>query len=231
MSKRRRKRRQRNRDAAGKPGGDDGTTSPSAATKSATSTIVPWRERIRGLIDGLRAYARDHHGAALEQLLKKAFGNPPAIEHPADAERLVDDFVTTPGSGGGGRSILRAFCEDAPGIDAEDREQALRWEQERRRGVFLVQRCFPDHIELWDPLEGAGLTLALLDRMPAGRAAEIRRGTVATTTFLPYGARLVAVGLLELYADHEAMKMFREQVVDSGRPWHDAPPPAPKPSN
>lgn len=244
MSKRRRKRNKRPSPAAARmrtgqaqapSAGGQGAPTATEAAPAATDTpaargrapLVPWRAKVRELLDGMRGFARQQHGKGLETLLKAEFGDPPEAGHEADLERFVDDMITTRGSAGDGRSISSAYAEANADLEPLDRDQVRRWESERRRGVFLVQRCFQDRIEAFDPIEGAALTLHLLDRLPAGRAAEIRTGAVLTTTYLPYVARLVATGLLELFADPEALAMFREQVQQSGATWHEAPPPAP----
>lgn len=236
MSKRRRKRRKRQQTAArGRAASASATGAATAATPDAEpparrkAPIVAWRASVRGLLDGARAYARNRHGEAVDAVLTAQFGDPPAPEHPADLERVLDDLICTPGTAGDGRSITAAYAEAATDLPELDREQLRRWERERRRGVFLVQRCFADRIEAWDPLEGAGLTLSLLDRLAPGRAAEVGSGTVITATFVPYVARLVAVGLVEMFAETEALALFREQVRASGAAWHDPPPPAPRP--
>jgi hypothetical protein len=258
MSKRRRKRRRTSSQPGGTPRKGSGqvstegaakaaagaakarSTAPAAAgvatkaspeSKDATRTpIVPWRDRVRRLRDQLRAFARNHYGAVLDTALIERFGNPPRAEHPADLERVEEDLVCTPGSAGDARSILRVFADDGAELVEAERLELLRWEQGRSRGVFLVQRAAADRIEVWDPLEGAGLTLHLLDRLPKARADALSRGSVLTTTFLPFAARVVAVGYLELFEDPRARELFREQVRAGGRNWHDAPPPAPKPT-
>ncbi len=207
------------------PGGTDTKRTP----------IVPWRDRVRRLRDQLRAFARNHYAPVLDAALVERFGNPPRAEHPADLERVEEDLVCTPGSAGDARSILRVYADDGAQLEQtplEDSERAelLRWEQGRSRGVFLVQRAAPDRIEVWDPLEGAGLTLHLLDRLAKARADALSRGSVLTTTFLPFAARVVAVGYLELFEDPRAKELFRQQVRAGGRGWQEAPPPAPKPT-
>ena len=225
-----------------RPGADTGagTTASSSqapvATKAAPeiakskrTPIVPWRDRVRRLRDQLRAFARNHYAAVLDSALIERFGNPPKAEHPADLGRVEEDLVCTPGSAGDARSILRVFADDGAQLEDTERAELLRWEQGRSRGVFLVQRASQDRIEVWDPLEGAGLTLHLLDRLSTARADALPRGSVLTTTFLPFAARVVAVGYLELFEDPRAKELFKEQVRSGGRSWHEAPPPAPKP--
>ncbi|MDJ0975419.1 MAG: hypothetical protein QNJ98_13220 [Planctomycetota bacterium] len=232
MSKRRRKRRKRQQAAArGKTTAASTATAPEtteAGPPARKEPIVAWRTAVRRLLDEVRAFAQNRHGEAVDQVLRAHFGDPPEPEHPADLERALDDLIATPGTAGDGRSIAAAYAEAAEDLADLDREQLRRWERERRRGVFLTQNCFADRIEAWDPLEGAGLTLSLLDRLPPARAAEIRPGTVITAVYVPYVARLVAIGLVEMFGDPQAMAMFREQVEASGSTWHDAPPTAPR---
>ncbi len=188
---------------------------------------MPWRERVRTLQARLRAFGREHHAEMIAARLEARFGNPPVAEHEADIERAIDDLLAEPASAGPDRSIVRAFSEDAPDLDVQDRNEVLRWESERRRGVFLMQRCHRDRMEVWDPLEGAGLTLHLLERMPGARSSEVRPGTVVTTEYLPYMARLIAVGFIEMYGDERALKLYRDEVRNSGATWHAPPPVAP----
>ena len=147
--------------------------------------------------------------------------------------RAFVDCVCASCSAGDDRSILSVFCDPASGpgeseLDAEDRGQARRWERERRRGVFLIQHAARDRLTLWDPLEGAPLTLHLLRKLPESLATALRRGTVVTATYQPWMARLVAVGKVEFFTDGRAVALFREQTVGAGTPWHEAPPAAPK---
>lgn len=231
MSKRTRKRKRRQRaaaqPAAPKQPAATTTTAPETGARRKTP-IIPWRETVRRLLDEVRAYAQNRHGDAVDAVVEAQFGQASQPPHPADLERLLDDLICTPGTAGDDRSIAAAYADTAEDLSALDREQLRRWERERRRGVFLVQRCFADRIEAWDPLEGAGLTLSLLDRLPPARAAEVRTGTVMTASFLPYVARLVAVGMVELFAEAQAENLFREQVQGSGNTWHEPPPPAPQ---
>ena len=93
--------------------------------------------------------------------------------------------------------------------------------------MFLVQRAQRDALEVWDPLEGAPLTLHLLDRLDNDKAASLRRGAVVTASFQPWVARLVAVGPVEIFEAQDALDLFRREVLAAGQSWHDAPPPAP----
>jgi len=165
----------------------------------------------------------------VEAVFRAQFGDAAETAHPGDIERLLDDLICTPGTGGDGRSIAAVYAEQAPDLPELERDQLRRWERERGRGVFLVQRCHTDRIEAWDPIECAALTLHLLDRLPAGRAAEVRAGSVLTATYLPHVARLVAVGLVEFFLGPDALALFRDNVRQGAVAWHEPPPPAPTP--
>lgn len=227
----------------GVPGG--GVPEPPAA-----KGLRPWRTRMADLLDHLRSWSRESYAEAVEAFLAQhlsAQGYPGPSDAEADAEanadairpedvdRAIEDFACAVGSAGGDRSILSVFAEQAPGVDGgdmdpEDRSQLLRWERERRRGVFLIQHATRDRLTLWDPLEGAPLTLHLLLKLSEARVGLLRRGTVVTATYQPWMARLVAVGEVEYFADGRAVALFREETVSSGAQWHEAPPPAPKPT-
>lgn len=192
--------------------------------------IVPWRDRLRSLLEHVRAAARAQSGPALEAFLTERLG--PRAQHEdahleSDRARAIDAFACLPGSAGGEQSLVRRLAEEAGALEPADRDQLLRWETERRQDVFLLQRAHPDRLEAWDPVEGAGLTLHLLDRIGAGQAAQLVRGTVLTCAYLPYMARLVALPPVEFYAGAEPLGLYREQVKEAGRRWHDAPAPAP----
>jgi hypothetical protein len=208
-----------------------------AAASEGRSDLRPWRGRVQDLLDSLQSWSRAHYGPAVDQWLESRFEGlgGPADAPEADVDRAVEDFVCTPGSAGEGRSILSIFAEQAAGpaeegLEPEDRDQLRRWERERRRGVFLIQHAARDRLTLWDPLEGAPLTLHLLNKLGAARADSLRRGTVVTATYQPWMARLVAVGEVEFFADERAISLFREEAVGSGARWHEAPPPAPLPT-
>ena len=204
----------------------------------AGSALRPWRTRVQDLLEHLRAWSREHYGAAIEAWLEQRLGTSeegdrPAAVNPADADQALEEFVCAPGSAGEGRSVLGVFADQAPGpdggpMDPEDREQARRWERERARGVFLIQHAARDRLTLWDPLEGAPLTLHLLHRLSEARLGHLRRGTVVTATYQPWMARLVAVGEIEYFSDPRAIALFREQSVESGTRWYEAPPAAPR---
>jgi len=212
---------------------------PTARSESPTpAALRPWRTRVQDLLDHLRAWSREHYGAAIEARLEQHLGTseggvPPAAVNQADADRAIEEFVCSPGSAGEGRSVLGVFADQAPGpdggpMDPEDREQARRWERERARGVFLIQHAARDRLTLWDPLEGAPLTLHVLHKLSEARLAHLRRGTVVTATYQPWMARLVAVGEIEYFSDPRAIALFREQSAESGTRWHEAPPAAPR---
>jgi hypothetical protein len=218
MGRRRGKRKRRG-------GGTDGP----ATAQAERQALVPWRQRVGSVLDTLAAWARQHYAAALDAHLARCFGDPPAPERPEDAERAIEDACCAPGSADGQVSILRAFSEQAPGLAPEERDQVRRWETERRRGVFVVQASLRDRLVLWDPLEGAPLTLHLLEKQSPDEARRIGPGTVTTAVFQPWMARLVAIGRPEYFADRRALALFREQTTSSGATWHEPPPAAPQP--
>jgi hypothetical protein len=188
---------------------------------------VPWRERAREVLARLRAFARDREPEALETFLRGLFGEPSDVPPDADLERAFDDYVAAPGSAGEGRSLARAFAEEAEGLEAEERRDLPRWETERRRRVYLLDRAARERLDLWDPLTADRVVLHLLERLPAARAAALERGAVVVASSAPWGTRQVAIGRLELYEEDEAIRMYRREVVSSGRIWNDLPPPAP----
>jgi hypothetical protein len=174
-------------------------------------------------VTGLRTFARTRYGAALDAWL--AQHAPDAAG--ADLRRAIDDFASTPGSAGGDRTVLRVYAEDDPQRPTQEVAQVLRWEAERRRGVFVVQRAGRDRLVLWDPLEGAPLTLHLLEKLSTAAAGGLREGSVVTATWQPWMARLVAVHL-EVFTDPQALALFRREVLASGTRWHEAPAAAPE---
>lgn len=195
--------------------------------QAAQQQAKPWRQRVRQLIENVRHHAHAQHESALEGWLAEQLRQVEGEVKASDRERLIDTFCTIPGSAGTDLSVVRAYAEGEKDLEQIERDQLLRWEAERRRAVMLVQRCHRDRIEAWDPVEGAALTLHLLDRIGSGQAAAVRRGTVFTAVYLPWIARLVAIGEVEMWSDPEALGMFRREVTGSGRRWHDAPTPAP----
>jgi hypothetical protein len=191
---------------------------------------VPWRQTVGRLLESVRTWAREHYGAVLDAHARARFGDPPAPDRPADLVRAHDDCICAAGSAGEGASILSVFADQAGDLPAQERDQLRRWERERHRGVYVAERCERDQVRLWDPLEGAPLTLHLLDKLGASEVDRVRPGTVVTATRLPWMARLVAVGDLEFYADPRALALFREQTLQAGARWHEPPAPAPAPS-
>jgi hypothetical protein len=204
-----------------------GTTGTGAGTSTTTITLTPWRDRVRALLAALRQRARSRHEGALQALLRDHLGADTAAHAASDVDRLVDDWIVSSGSAGDGRSLVTAFAAEAADLEPLEREQLRRWERERHRGVFLVQRAGRDALEVWDPLEGAPLTLHLLDRLTPTKMEDLGRGAVVTASFQPWVARLVAVGPVEIFEGADALDLFRREVIASGRSWHEAPPPAP----
>ena len=221
---RRRSKAARKKSRGGGPAAAAGTQ---ARPEKARPEIVSWRKRVNDLIVHLRDWARQSYAPAIDAFLDERFGAARAEAPEADVEAATDDFVCAPGSAGDGSSILRVFADHASSLDAEDRDQIRRWEHERRRGVFLVQRARRDRLFLWDPLEGAPITLHLLDKLSAQRLGLLGRGTVVTAVFQPWMARLIAVGT-EFFADPRALQMFRDETASTGATWHEPPPPAPE---
>jgi hypothetical protein len=203
--------------------GRKSTRTPAAARPE----IQSWRAVLGKTLHTLRDWARDHYGPALEAWLRERLGGAAAAAPPEDLERATDDWICAPGSAGEGASVLQVFCDQARSVDEATRAQARRWERERRRGVFVVQRAGRDRLRLWDPLEGAPLTLHLLEKLGEGELRRLGRGTVVTAVHLPWHARLVAVGV-EFFGDPRALGLFREQVLEAGTPWHEPPVPAPE---
>ena len=201
--------------------------------------LVPWRARMAALRACVRDWSRLRYAEAIDAWLRERFEDPDAVEHAADIEQAVDDFLTSPGSSGDEPSILAVWCgqvetgqlagEEAGHASAEDVGQVRRWERERRRGVFVLQRAERDKLSLWDPLEGAPLTLHLLAKLGTREAEALKRGAVVTAVYQPWMARLVAVGA-EYFTDPRAVQLFREQTLDAERAWHEAPAAAPAPT-
>jgi hypothetical protein len=215
----------RRRSKSGKRG-RAGAVAAEASTPKQRPELIPWRKRVNDLVVHLRDWSRASYAQAIAAFLEERFG---AGAEPAEAdiEAATDDFVCSAGSAGDGSSILRVFADHATGLEPEDRDQIRRWETERRRGVFIVQRARRDHLLLWDPLEGAPLTLHLLDKLAATRLQLVGPGTIVTAVFQPWVARLIAVGV-EFFGDPRALQLFREETTSSGAQWHESPPPAPQ---
>jgi hypothetical protein len=183
--------------------------------------------RAAELLRRAREHARERHAAALEAwgALRFPRGTTPAA---ADLDRAVDDFLVLDASAEGGPSALREFAEGAEDLRPEERAQVLRWEKERRRGVYLLERCQKECLEAWDPLEGRRQVLHFCEPMPPGRAAALRRGTVFTATAVPWNDRWLAQGQVEFFEGEEAVRLYRNEVRSIGRTWHDQPPPPPR---
>ncbi|MCA9317078.1 MAG: hypothetical protein R3F05_01480 [Planctomycetota bacterium] len=220
---RRRSRRRSGSSAASDRGGATAAPAPAAGA----AAIVPWRERVREILAALRRRAQRDHARTLTAWIDERLGEGATARGGSDADRLLDDWIASPGSAGDGRSVALAHAAEADDLEPLERDQLKRWERERRRGVFLVQRAQRDALEVWDPLEGAPLTLHLLDRLDNDKAASLRRGAVVTASFQPWVARLVAVGPVEIFEAQDALDLFRREVLAAGQSWHDAPPPAP----
>lgn len=204
------------------------------------SELLAWRKRMAALLEAVRAWSRLHYAEALDAYLQERFGNPDATEHARDVAAATDDFVCTPGSAGDGASILSVYCgqvssgqtpspttSDSSAPKKDELAQVGRWDRERHRGVFILQRATRDRLSLWDPLEGAPLTLHLLDKLPQREADGLARGAIVTAAYQPWMARLVAVSA-EYFTDPQAVQLFREQTVEASRPWHEAPAAAPE---
>ena len=215
MSRRRSKARERSRESA------------AGTAEKPRPELVSWRVQVDELIAHLREWSRQSYAQAIDAYLAERFGDALDAAPQADGEVAVHGFICRPGTAGDGSSILRVFADPATGLEPEARDQIRRWEQERRRGVLMVQRARRDQILVWDPLEGAPLTLHLLEKLSASRLQLIGRGTVVTATFQPWMARLIAVHV-EFFGDPRALQLFREEVASSGATWHEAPPPAPE---
>jgi hypothetical protein len=191
------------------------------------AALVPWFVRAAELLARARAFAHDRREAFLAERIAQRFGAKAAALAPADLERAVHDLLGEPGSMGDGRSILRAFAEDADALEPAERDQVLRWERERRRGVYVLERCHPELLEAWDPLAGERVVVHFSEALARGRAASLPRGTVVSAVTLPWNDRRLAEGQVEMYADDDALRLFRTEVRNAGRAWHDPPAPAP----
>jgi hypothetical protein len=195
-------------------------------TERPRPALVSWKVRVADLGARLLEHARERRGPELEGLLGERAGGD---EHDADHERAFEDLVCAPGSAGDGRSLVRAFAEEADGLEPPEREQLLRWERERVRGVYVLERCFPDLVEAWDPVAGARLTIHLPERLPGARAAEVGRGTLLVAVTVPWTSRLLARGRVEFWNDPRALPLYRNEARAAGKAWHDLPPPTPIP--
>lgn len=218
MGRRRARERRLRRAEGGGPTAAEAPGTPGASR----APLVGWRERLGGVLASLDAWMQAHAAEAIQAHAEALFG---AAEPPAeDRERARLDLAVRPGPGG--ESFAERYAREA-GLDALEREQVARWSRERRRGVFLLQRAERERLLVWDPLEGAPLTLHLPDRLDITWVARLERGTVLTASYQPWFARLVAVGQVEFYGEPKARQLYYEQVVESGRRWHEPPAPAP----
>lgn len=218
----RRKRRRRTADST------PATATPEVASDvREKAEIVPWRQRAREIIRRLREFARDRAGTEIEVYLRRRFGDAAATTPVAELERAFDDYVCAPGTPEDGRSLVRMFAEETEDLEAEERRFLPLWESERRRGVFLLDQAHRDQLVLWDPLHADRVTMQLLERLPRGRVAGLERGAVVLATIAPLEHRVVALGEIELYDSDDAIKLFRQEVREQGRVWHDLPKPLP----
>ena len=115
------------------------------ASRSGRTPIVPWPVRAAELVRRAREHARERHGAALDAWVALRF---PQAAEPAPAERdgAVDEFLLLEGTAEGAPSALREFAEGAEDLRPEERAQVLRWEKERRRGVYLLEHLVLEHL-------------------------------------------------------------------------------------
>ncbi len=184
---------------------------------------LPWRERAREVLLTLREWARDRDGPGIEAFLRTRLGDDAADASVADLQRLFDDFLCAPGSGGKERSLIRAFAEEHEDLTKDERDLLPSWETERTRKVCLLDRAHRDRLDLWDPVGGGRIVLHLLEKMPPARAAALSRGAVIIATWAPWNGRRIALGQIEIYDDDNAIEMYRNAVRDEDRPWTDLP--------
>lgn len=198
-----------------------------AGSRRTRRPIIPWRERARDVLAQLREFARERQGDVIEAHLQQRFANGETAPDLSDLQVAFDDFVCVPGSAGDERSLVRVFSEEAPDLDASERERLANWEKERTRRVYLLDRGHRDRMDLWDPITEGRVVVHLIEKMPPVRAAALRRGTVVVATSAPWVRRRVVLGPVEMYEDDEAIEMFRKEVREGGRMWHDLPPATP----
>jgi hypothetical protein len=181
----------------------------------------------------LREFARDGWAAPLEQYLGARFADTTGDPSVSELQHAFDDYVCGPGSAGDeaspNRSILGVFVDETADLDAEERRILPTWEVERSRRVYLLDHAHRDRLELWDPLVGGRAVLHLVEKLPAAGAAALGRGTVVVATSVPWTKRRIVMGQLELYDADDAVEMYRGEVRQGGRAWHELPPPAPAP--
>jgi hypothetical protein len=204
-----------------------GTEAGGARTVAEPLGLVSWRDRTQQVLRALRDYSRQRQGGAIEEYLRRRFGEPSEVPLDVDLERAFDDFVCAEGTAGDARSLVLAFAEEDADLAPEERESLRRWPTERTRRVCLLDRAYRERLDLWDPVRAARVPLQLLERLPAARAAELVRGSVVIALSAPWGHRLVALGAVEFYEDDEAATLYRREVLQSDRVWHDLPVPAP----
>ena len=101
MSKRRRRRKKRGRESVPGPQGLGGTatTAPETTSQGTDSTrarLVGWRQRVRGLLDGVRAYARSERGEAVDTLLAQAGGDPADPGYALGASVVLHAVISFP---------------------------------------------------------------------------------------------------------------------------------------
>ena len=216
-------------DGSGVPAASSGATAaPTAeAPRNGKKPLVPWRDRAREVLTRLRSFAKDRFGFEIEAFLREGYGDALGETPVPDLERAFDDFVCASGSGGDGRSVLATWIGEDEALELDERRQLLTWEKERARCVYLLDRCQRDQMELWDPVHGGRVTVQLLERMSKGRVAELSRGTVVIATTAPWGARTIALGPVEIYGDDDAINLYRKEVRELGRLWHELPAPTP----
>lgn len=219
-----RKQRRRHREGQGQ--------ATPAAMRRPRRQIIPWRERAREVLGRLREQARERAGDEIEAYMRQRFGDAAADVGVHDLQQAFDDYLCAPGSAGQGsagegRSLVRAFAEEADDLQAEERSQLPTWETDRRRRVYLLDCCFRDRLDLWDPIAGGRAVLHLIEKMPPARVAALRRGTVVIATSAPFGQRRIILGQMEIYEGEDALTMCRDEVRGEGRIWHDLPPAAP----
>jgi hypothetical protein len=208
-------------------GGRAGRGSGATAVGRKRRAPVPWRERAREVLRALREYARERYGEVIEAHLAARFGDEAGDASVADLQLAFDDFVCVKGGAGDGRSIVQAFVEDSTDLPSQERESLPKWETERARRVYLLDRAHRDRMDLWDPIAGGRAVLHLIDKMPPAGAAALRRGTVVIASSAPWVQRRIVLGSLEMYEADDAVEMYRREVRESGRTWHELPPLAP----
>jgi len=219
-------------DAMGRRNRRRGRGGEGAATSAGRrAALVPWRERVREVLARLRDYARDGWAEPIETVLAAHFGDAAPEASVADLQLAFDDYVCAPGSAGdeAGRSIVVSFAEEEGELQLAERESLKRWPAERSRRVYLLDRAARDRLDLWDPLAGGRIVLHLVERLPAAAAAALPRGTVVVASSVPWAQRRIVLGPLEMYEDADAIEMYRREVRQGGRHWHELPPPVPAP--